>query len=181
MTNRLLLLSVMLTLSACRHMPTPRQPVPSLEEIQRAAPDGGLVLITLRDKDQPQRVTSYLVDVRQDRIVARRDGVTAEQMAAPDSPDMKSASQMKTSFLMASVLVPTDCKPPEDQTGCAPDPGAWNGDPVGGTGGGGDPTGHDPDRLVRSLAQYTFWSLRQVRLPHLVKPVQVQNPTHGGR
>ena len=177
MKLRLLLLSALLSLSACRHL-SKREPVPTPEEIQRTAPAGGLVRVILRDKDQPHRVTTYLVDVRQDKIVDRSDGPTSRQLEGQESDAMKSTAQANSNFLMATVEATTDCKPPEDRTDCAPDPSAWNGDPRDGSGGGGDPTGHDPDRLVRNLAAYSFWSIRQVRLPYLMKPVQVQNPTH---
>ncbi|MBZ4416888.1 hypothetical protein [Myxococcus sp. RHSTA-1-4] len=178
MKNRLLLLPALLALSACRHIPT-REPMPSLEEIRREAPPGGLVRVTLRDKHQPLRASSYLVDVRQDKIVARLDSPTAQQLEAQDAP-MKTGSQDSGTFVIATLEMSTECKPAEeteDQTGCPPDPGAWNGDPIGGTGGGGDPTGGDPFRPVLNLAARTFWSISQSGLPYQMKPVQVRVPT----
>jgi hypothetical protein len=179
MTNRLLLvLPVLLTLSACRHLPT-RPTTPTQEEIQREAPAGGLVRVTLRDQQQPYRFTSYLVDVSRDEIVDKVDGSTREELEGQASGEQKSGSAATGSYLLTSVEVVTDCRNPEPEPGCGPDMGAWNGDPRGTSGGGGDPTGHDPLLRIRRLAALSFWSVRQVGIPFTQKPMTRPAPTHG--
>ncbi|MCY1021037.1 hypothetical protein [Pyxidicoccus sp. MSG2] len=176
MKNRILLLPILLTLAACRHIPAR---APSQEEIQREAPTGGLVRVTLHDATQPNRFTSYLVDVSRNQIVNKVDGSTREEMESLGSSSMKSASAGTKSFLISNVNVYTDCKNPETEPGCTTSPGAVNGDPHGGSGGGGDPTGHDPDRMALRVAALSFWSIRQVGIPVTQKQVTMPTPTRG--
>lgn len=176
MKNRILLLPLLLTLAACRHTATR---VPTQEEIQRQAPSGGLVRVTLRDSKQPYRFSSYLVDVSRNEIVDKVDGSTREEMEALGSTSMKSASAGTQRTLMSSTEIYTDCTDPEQQVGCAPTSGAVNGDPIGTSGGGGDPTGHDPQRIALRLAALSFWSIRHVQIPISQKPMTMPAPTRG--
>ncbi len=178
MKNRLLLLPVLLTLAACRHIPAR---APTQEEIQRQAPPGGLVRVTLRDAKQPSRVTTYLVDVNKDEIVSKVDGSPRGEMEGQDATSMKTAAAQAPAFLLSNVEVFTDCKEPDTDPGCIPDPNSWNGDPHGGSGGGGDPTGHDPGLMVRRLAALTFWSIQQVRIASPRPMVNAPAPTRGAR
>lgn len=162
MKNRILLFPVLLTLAACGHIPAR---VPSQNEIQREAPPGGLVRVTLRDAKEPSRFTTYLVDVSRNEVVSKVDSPALEEKAGQDSTSTKSESATSTKFVMSSVEVYTDCTNPKPQPGCESSPGAVNGDPGDGSGGGGDPTGHDPMRRVLRLAALSFWSLKQVAIP----------------
>jgi len=176
MKTCILLLPLLLTLTACRHLPPA---VPTEAEIQREAPAGGLVRVTLREQKQPYRFTTYLVNVSRNEIVDKVHGSTREETQAQDSTSMKSASGRPESLLMSAVEVYTDCSNPEEQPGCTPAPNGWNGDPIGTSGGGGDPTGHDPEQIVRRLAALSFWSIRQVGIALPQKPVTQPAPTRG--
>lgn len=173
MKTRTLLLPMLLTAAACRHIPAR---APSQSEIQREAPAGGLVRVTLRDAKQPYRFSSYLVDVSQNTIVDKADGATRAELESLDSTSMKSAAASKPAVLMSSVEVYTECINPEPEPGCLT-AGAWNGDPHDGSGGGGDPTGHDPLLRVLRVAALSFWSIRQVGIPVTKTPVIRPAPT----
>lgn len=175
MKNRILLIPVLLTLSACGHLAR----VPSQNEIQREAPEGGLVRVTVRDAKQPSRFTTYLVDVKRDEIVSKVDSPKRDEAEGQDSASEKSASASTSSFLISNIDVSTDCMNPETEPGCAPDFGSWNGDPHGGSGGGGDPTGHDPLKNVRRFAALSFWSIQQAGIPISKTRLTAPVPTRG--
>jgi hypothetical protein len=174
MKTRILLLPLLLTLTACRHLPPP---VPTEAEIQRAAPPGGLVRVTLREQKQPYRFTTYLVDVSRNEIVDKVHGSAREETQAQDSTAMKSASGLTESHVMSDLNVYTECDNPKEKPGC--NPSFRNGDPIVKSGGGGDPTGHDPERMVRRLAALSFWSIQQVGIPLMQKPMTQPAPTRG--
>ena len=174
MKKRILALPLLLSLAACRHLPAR---APTQEEIQRDAPAGGLVRVTLRDSKQPYRFSSYLVDVRNNKVVDKVDGSKREELEGLCSESQQSAPAGTPTFLMSSAEVYTDCKNPETQPGCIP--GALNGDPGGPSGGGGDPTGHEPLPQILRLAALSFWSVQKAGLPISQKPMTLPNPTHG--
>jgi hypothetical protein len=176
MKNRILVLPLLLTLAACRHI---HARAPTQEEIQREAPAGGLVRVTFRDATQTYRFTSYLVDVSRNEIVDKVNGSTREELEGAGSAAMKSASAGTQRVLLSNVAVYTDCTNPDPETGCSPGPGARNGDPGDDSGPGPDPTGHDPDRMALRLAALSFWSIKQVGIPIIQKQVTMPTPTRG--
>lgn len=75
MRRALLSLSCLLALSACRHLcPQPDDPDfnPS-----RDIPADSIVRVTLQDKNDPSRMSTYVVDARRGEVVRRLDGPQA--------------------------------------------------------------------------------------------------------
>lgn len=75
MRRALLSLSCLLALSACRHLcPQPDEPDfnPS-----RDIPPSAIVRVTLKDKDDPSRMSTFVVDAREGKVLQRLDGPKA--------------------------------------------------------------------------------------------------------
>ncbi|MBZ4394882.1 hypothetical protein VZQ01_31090 [Myxococcus faecalis] len=170
MKKVLLLVPLLLGVAACRHIET----VPSTEQIQRKAPKGALVRVILRDRANPQRLTTYVVDVSRNEIVAQsnRDpsstrgaqGETSSEKATTDGDT--SAMQSGGPLYVGDVELLTDCVPQTDKEGCLSVADLHDGDPGGASGGGGDPTGHQQlVEKVKRLAALTYWSTLEVGIP----------------
>lgn len=179
MKKSLLLVPLLLSMAACRHVNT----VPSPQQIQRSAPEGTLVRVTLRDRNNPNRLTVYTVDVSRDEIVAQsnqRPPPVRRPLESPTTEATGETSSLQTtprdlSKLMGDVELLVDCEPKDEKEGCLNVADLNDGDPGGASGGGGDPTGHRrlSDRVKR-LAGLTYWSTLEAGIPTTPK---VQAPS----
>ncbi|WP_338864463.1 hypothetical protein [Myxococcus stipitatus] len=180
MKKSLLLVPLLLSVAACRHVNT----VPSPQQIQRSAPEGTLVRVTLRDRDNPERLTVYTVDVSRDEIVAQSNQRPPPVRRPLESPTTEATGETSsamqappggTSKLLGDVELFVDCFPKDEKEGCVNVADLNDGDPGGASGGGGDPTGHRrlSDRVKR-LAGLTYWSTLEAGIPTTPK---VQAPS----
>ncbi|AGC47352.1 hypothetical protein MYSTI_06079 [Myxococcus stipitatus DSM 14675] len=190
MKKSLLLVPLLLSLAACRHVNT----VPSTQQIQRSAPEGTLVRVTLRDRDNPTRLTVYTVDVSRDEIVAQSNQRPPPTRRPLEAPGTEATSESSTSSmqqappndpakLVGDVELYVDCFPKDEKEGCINVADLNDGDPGGSSGGGGDPTGHRrlSDRVKR-LAGLTYWSTTEAGIPTTrAKLQQAPAPTPGAK
>ncbi|NMO14171.1 hypothetical protein HPC49_47465 [Pyxidicoccus fallax] len=113
MKKLLLPLSCLLALSACwRHTREPDwNPAQDI-------PAGTLVNVTLRDVKDSSRVSTYVVDPRAGRVIARRDGKRAQQ----DVSSEVTAAQDTVAPMPVNTLVELPCRQPktgeEGESGC---------------------------------------------------------------
>lgn len=82
MKSVLLSLTCLLALSACKHA----APEPDFRP-SRDIPPGAIVHVTFRDRKDPRRVSTYVVDARAGQVLMRLDGARAmEGMQQPPPP-----------------------------------------------------------------------------------------------
>jgi|GEM_PF-3383147 len=181
MKKSLLLVPLLLSVAACRHVET----VPSTQQIQRSAPEGALVRVILRDRTNPNRATLFTVDVSRNEIVSQTNQVPASSRSALDAPASEEGaptssmqqSQPPAPKNVGTVEVFTDCKPKNEKEGCLNLADLTDGDPGGVSGGGGDPTGHESLKAkVLRLAGLAFWSTRHVGIPTVTSVPRVEGP-----
>lgn len=184
MKKSLLLVPLLLGVVACRRIDT----IPTTEQIQGKAPQGALVRVVLRDRVNPQRVTTYTVDVNRNEIVDIQDRAPSATRGAQET----SSSEEGTTSAMQQQNPPpvpklsatgeflTDCKPKDDKEGCRNVADLHDGDPRGSSGGGGDPTGHQGfrERILR-LAALIYWSSLEVGIPTYNKTTVQAPPVDG--
>lgn len=183
MKKSLLLASLLLGVVACRSVNT----VPTTQQIQGKAPPGALVRVILRDRTNPQRVTTYTVDVSRNEIVDAQDRAPSATRGAQEasSSEEGTTSSMQQNHppapkLSATAEFLTDCKPLDDKEGCRNVADLSDGDPRGSSGGGGDPTGHQGfrERILR-VAALVYWSSLEVGIPTYNKTLQQAPPVNG--
>ncbi|MFY2557419.1 hypothetical protein ACN469_07330 [Corallococcus terminator] len=169
MKKSVLLVSLLLGVVACRRVDT----IPTTQQIQSKAPPGALVRVILRDRANPQRVTTYTVDVNRNEIVDIQDRAPSATRGAQETSSSEEGttsamqqSQAPAPKLTATAELLTDCKPLVDKEGCRNVADLNDGDPRGSSGGGGDPTGHQGfrERILR-VAALIYWSTLEVGIP----------------
>jgi hypothetical protein len=192
MKRALLSLSCLLALSACKHA----APEPDFRP-GRDIPPGAIVHVTLQDRKNPRRISTYVVDARAGQVLMRLDGARALELQRPAAPPPRTpsfvppapmkderqgggtGSQTTSTFaLSSSVTVQADCPPPSDEReedGCV-DANAI--DPKIETTGNPDPQNENPKfrrgppGFVIKLAQGLFEAAKLSGLP--VQPQQLQ-------
>ncbi|NVJ26052.1 MULTISPECIES: hypothetical protein [Myxococcus] len=177
MKKSLLLVSLLLGVVACRRVDT----IPTTQQIQSKAPKGALVRVVLRDRVNPQRVTTYTVDVSRNEIVDTQDRAPSATRGAQETSSseegttsaMQQQNPAPTPRISATAEFLTDCKPKDEKEGCRNVADLNDGDPRGSSGGGGDPTGHQSlqGRILR-LAALIYWSSLEVGIPTYNKTLQ---------
>jgi hypothetical protein len=125
MKRALLFLSCALTLSACKHI----QPKPDFSP-SRDIPAGTIVQVVLSDRKDPNRVSTFIVDAREGRVLERRDGPNALEprqsslrgatasltlaAAEQDAQQDTSGSQTLSSKVSTTFTAQVDCPPPPE-------------------------------------------------------------------
>jgi hypothetical protein len=123
MTRALLSLSCLLALAACSHA----TPEPDFRP-SRDIPPGAIVHVTLRDRHEPRRVSTYVVDARAGKLLMRLDGARAlelQQTSPPPRPPSfapstpmrgeqqgETGTQTSSSSFATSFTLEVDCPPP---------------------------------------------------------------------
>jgi hypothetical protein len=174
MKRLLLPLSCLLALSACWRHTRDWDPA-------RDIPAGTLVSVTLQDVSDPSRGTTYLVDPRAGRVIARRDAQATRQDASQSTTEaqqLQGTTTLTTTYRIACAETKTETESENEEPAClvrASDPKHETDDP--------NPIMDQTERLVRTerfvvqLAQSTLQVAHINRVDLGLSGVKQQVPT----